>query len=316
GDQTMTVFIVYVHGAAEPQTASVGHGSSQTLTFTGVADLGNVAQPVVAMNGPFRWFSPGVDIKAGATAQTALNITGAGMRDLGAYAPLWSADGKQIGFWAGRLWRSSTKAPAGSSALQPLMKGENPPTVSAWDWGPTPALANQILYAPALAESMITGDYGIYQLTIGEQGRGLKLAEYSNSQSGETVSLAGLAWLPDGSGFLYAKESLRSALESDASGTMSVKKHAGTAVYRYQFSTKKSMLIKYLEGNAIQSLSISPDGQWIVFETGKSLEEKSNELLSGKKAVVPDLWVMRLDGSQPRLLVKNGSGPAWGVMGK
>ncbi|HYF32162.1 MAG TPA: hypothetical protein VD993_13660 [Chitinophagaceae bacterium] len=54
--------------------------------------------------------------------------------------------------------------------------------------------------------------------------------------------------------------------------------------------------------------------KWIVFETGKSLEEKSNEVLEQKKTVVPELWTMRLDGSQARLLVKNGSGPIWGWM--
>ena len=98
--QAMSLFIVYVAGAPEPQSATVPPGSSQTLVFTGVADFGSVAQPVVAMNGPFRWFNPGADVRAGAggaAASVTLNLFGPGVRDLGAYAPVWRADGTQLG---------------------------------------------------------------------------------------------------------------------------------------------------------------------------------------------------------------------------
>jgi Tol biopolymer transport system component len=47
--------------------------------------------------------------------------------------------------------------------------------------------------------------------------------------------------------------------------------------------------------------TVSPDGQWIVFERSKAqFREGSLEL-----------WLVRRDGTQPRRLVSDGQLPAW-----
>ncbi|HZT58602.1 MAG TPA: hypothetical protein VFA21_08260 [Pyrinomonadaceae bacterium] len=43
-----------------------------------------------------------------------------------------------------------------------------------------------------------------------------------------------------------------------------------------------------------------PDGQSVVFERARQFDDRH-----------PDLWVMRLDGGDARLLVKDGSSPSW-----
>jgi TolB protein len=316
GGDNKNVFVVYVAGAAEPQTATVPPGHAQTLTFDDVADFGDgVAQPVVAINGPFRWFAPGADVRAGAgggAAEAVLDLQGPGVRDLGAFAPLWRHDGKRIGYWAGRLWSVPADAKPGASNPEPLMAGDDPPTVTAWDWGPTAALADQILYAGSVAEAMISGEYAIYRTKAGAAGRGEKLCDYRDAQADETVSFAGLAWLPDGTGFLFAKESTRSALETDASGVMSVKKHAGSSLHRFDFAGKKVTLVKEFPGKAVRSLAVSPDGRAVVLEFGTPMEDRALGQVDPRRSVTPELWIMPLDGAAPpRLLVKDAQSPAW-----
>jgi Tol biopolymer transport system component len=49
------------------------------------------------------------------------------------------------------------------------------------------------------------------------------------------------------------------------------------------------------------AFSISPDGEWIVFERSKTLDQ-DREI---------DLWIVRKDGKNARLLVRNGFSPSW-----
>ena len=53
-------------------------------------------------------------------------------------------------------------------------------------------------------------------------------------------------------------------------------------------------------------LSVSPDGRQIVFERAAAMQDPYGDTLTN-----PDLWIVNRDGSGPRLLVKNGSAPAW-----
>src|SRR6187200_2798188 len=84
------IFIIYVAGAAEPQQITLPPGSSKTLVFKSVADFGKKAQAVVAMWGKFRWFIPGLDVKAGQTVKSPdLTISGNGIELFGAFHPVW-----------------------------------------------------------------------------------------------------------------------------------------------------------------------------------------------------------------------------------
>jgi TolB protein len=270
-------FIVYVAGAPEPQSVALPPGSSRTLTFENVADFGEHPQPVVAMFGKSRWFIPGVDVQAGRTVQApVLNIMGSGLRDFGAYGVAWRSDGSQIAYGLGNcagLFHVPADPVAGSHQDQPMLAGKNSTNVCAWDWGPTPETANKVLIGGGLL------DPAVYLTTEGADTRGEKLV-----WGGPTDLLLGLQWLPDGSGFLF-----------------SLNTGGAANIYGYSFATKKATQLTRFEGEFARAFSVSPDGREVVFERAKGPNDQN-----------PDLWVMRLDGRDMRLLVKDGSGPSWG----
>ncbi|HKY42736.1 MAG TPA: hypothetical protein VJM50_06550 [Pyrinomonadaceae bacterium] len=283
-EQATGLFIIYVAGAPEPQSATVPPGRSQTLTFTGVADLGNnVTQTVVAMNGPFRWFNPGVDVRAGAVAQApTLEILGGGVRDLAASIPMWRYDGTQVGYAMGcaGVWvLPSDLPPGGGIGLQlPATKAG----ACGWGWGPTQRLADQIILAGAI------GDNSLYITRMSSTDRE-KLLEYDGT-------LFELRWHPSGSSLFFVK----------GEGS------SGSSLNRYDFASKKTAVVKTFSDKTVRGLSISPDGEWVVVEFGKTLEESVLSLVVAQ-TTIPELWVMRLDGTGLRLLVKNGQAPSWGV---
>ena len=280
--QAAGFFIVYVAGAPEPQSATVPPGRSQTLTFTGVADFGDkVLQPVVAMSGTYRWFT-GTEVRAGAAAQAVtLNIHGGGARSLGASLPMWRFDGTQVGYAMGcaGVWvMPSDAAPGGGAGSQLPATKEG---ACGWGWGPTRDLADRVVLAGGI------GDQGLYLAGVSGGDR-VKLLEYDGT-------LFELRWHPDGSSLFI--------VESEGS--------SGSALYRYDFATKKASKVKGFGDKSVRGMSISPDGEWMVVEFGKTLEESVLSLVVTQKTV-PELWVMRTDGTGLRLLVKNGQAPSWG----
>ena len=285
--QATGLFIVYVAGAAEPQTATVPPGRSQTLTFTGVADFGNnVTQPVVAMNGPFRWFSPGADVRAGAAAQAVtLDIIGEGARNLGASLPMWRYDGAQVGYAMGcaGVWvMPSDAGPGGGAGAQlPATKGG----ACGWGWGPTQALADQVILAGGI------GDNSLYLARTSGADR-VKLLGYEGT-------LFELRWHPDGPSLFF----------------VTGKGASGSALHRYDFATKKVSTVKEFGDKTVRGLGVSPGGEWLVLEFGKTLEETVLSLVVTQKTI-PELWLMRQDGSGLRLLVKNAQAPSWGASPK
>ena len=285
--QATGLFIVYVAGAPEPQTATVPPGRSQTLTFAGAADFGNnVRQPVVAMNGPFRWFSPGADVRAGAPVQTVtLDILGPGVRDLGASLPMWRYDGTQIGYAMGcaGVWVMPSDAAPGAgvgSQLPATKEG-----ACGWGWGPTRALADLVILAGGL------GDSSLYLARVSGAAR-VKLLGYEGT-------LFELRWHPEGSSLFFVTS----------------KGSSGSSLHRYDFATKKVSTVKEFRDKTVRGLGVSPDGEWLVLEFGKTLEETVLSLVVTQKTV-PELWLMRHDGSGLRLLVKNAQAPSWGASPK
>ncbi len=143
-------------------------------------------------------------------------------------------------------------------------------------WGPTPATANQLLYAGNVAFE----SEGVYRVTEGSATRGELLVSYESYED-----IRGLAWLPDGSGFVYA------VIEGYLMDTANV--------FLYSFASRTATRLTSFKGELAGSLSVSPDGQQIVFERAAAAETPS------------DLWVMRRDGSNLRLLVRDAASPAW-----
>ena len=275
------VFIVYVAGADEPQQITLPPGASKTILFKNVADFGNMAQAVVAMWGKYRWFTPGVDVRAAQTVKAPVfGILGDGIELLGAFRPVWKMDGSRLSYRSGVCTLNSVSATptTGEYEYHPLFAGKNPMGTCVWDWGPTAAAANQLLYS-----ENGTDESAIFRITEGGKHPGEKLAVYSNIAY---QILFDLRWLPDGTGFLFSNQTL---MRDSAN------------IFRYDFATRRTTQITNLQNEFTGNFSISPDGQWIVFERSKSLDEN--------RAI--DLWITSIDGGNPRLLVRDAFSPSW-----
>jgi hypothetical protein len=141
------------------------------------------------------------------------------------------------------------------------------------DWRPTPSGSNEFLYWSFLNE-------GIYQTTAGSDTLGTKLVD---------TALSGwvwqVVWLPDASGFLYSYAT--SILDS-------------ANIYHYSFATNTSNPLTNFNDTFTRNLSLSPDGQQIVFELAPAWD-----------STMSDPWLMQADGSNAHLFISNGHAPAW-----
>jgi hypothetical protein len=278
---TRSPLFVYIQGAPSIQSLLVSQGDSVTATFPNVADFGDgFLQQAVVIAGDGRWLAPiaAADVKPGQTVHAGrLDVAGAPIVDFGAYVPSWHSDGARLGYIlvsAGSMYGVQSNPVAGDYG-EPLLALEpsNPPSSDVMDWGPAPAQANQILYS-----SYLNG--GIYLVTEGSTSVGTKLIETG------IEGVVDLQWLPDGSGFVFTKQNFL-----DRSN-----------VYHYDFSSGDVTQLTQFTNEFAIDVSVSPDGQWIVFE-----RSTTNALTSG------DLWLMRRDGTDMRLLVQNGMRPSWSL---
>jgi hypothetical protein len=275
------VFIVYVAGAAEPQQITLPPGATKTLVFNQVADFGKTAQAVVAMWGNYRWFTPGVDVRAGATVKAPpFSITGDGIEYFGAFRPVWRQDGSRVSYRNGTCTLNSVpiNPTPGEYVYNPLFTGKNPMGTCTWDWGPTPSTANQLIYT-----ENSSGESAIFRITEGGTHPGEKLTAFSNIPY---QLLFDLRWLPDASGFFFSNQTL---MRDSAN------------IFRYDFATHRVTQVTQLQNEFTGAFTISPDGEWIVFERSKTLDD-DREI---------DLWIVRKDGKNARLLVRNGFSPSW-----
>ena len=271
-------YLIYVAGAPTGQAVTVTGGASQTLTFTNVADFGpGIGQPVVAINGIYRWFTAGVapDVQPGQTVNAGtLTISGGGIRSFGTRKPTWRADGSQIGFVLGAGCSLDAVAANPSNGLNwdTLLNPDVTGFTCNLDWAPRTTIANQILY----------DDYGfeghIWRTTEGSSDAGTDLVDYNGANL-----VLWLKWLPDASGLLL---SLKEGFD-DAN------------LYEYDFATDQVKQITHFTSEFAGIFSVSPDGQYIVFERSTNLDD------------TPDLWIMNRDGSNLRLLAHNAARPAW-----
>ncbi|GAC1428814.1 MAG: hypothetical protein NVSMB6_28460 [Burkholderiaceae bacterium] len=269
-------FIVYVTGAQVGQGLVLPAGGSKTLTFDSVADFGAHPHAVVAMHGKTRWILPGPVVHAGQTANAgALDITAHGYEHFGYIGPTWRSDGKEVGCILGGgagLFKVPAHPAPGEVAAHSMIGGKEAIALNTYDLGPTPATVGQILYA---------GGPTNYSIRLTKEGSGEAGTALVDHHSTEYV--ANVTWLPDASGFLY-----------------SINNFLNINIYRYDFATKKVTPLTHFEDEACPVFCPSPDGKWIVFERRKMADKKT------------DLWIMRTDGSDMRLLVHNGAAPAWG----
>jgi hypothetical protein len=277
---TRNPLFVYIQGAPRVQSVLVSQGGSATVTFNNVADFGDgFLQQAVVIWADGRWLAPIAlaDVKPGQTvhAEGTVDVVGQGTKYFGAYVPSWHNSGTRLGYIlasAGDMYQVPSNPVAGEYGEPVLNLGAgNVPSSDVLDWGPTPALANQILYSSHLHS-------GIYRVTEGSTTVGTKLVETG------IEGIIDLQWLPDGSGFLFTKQNF-----VDRSN-----------VYRYDFTTGDTTQLTQFTAEFAIDVSPSPDGEWLVFE-----RSATNDLSAG------DLWIMRRDGTDLHRLVQNGLRPSW-----
>lgn len=286
------VGFVYFQGAPGIQQVSLPPGGSGVVTFENVADFGSGdegLQLATIIVGSSRDISIGtaVDVQAGGTVTTAPLTVYTPYVSWEAHSPTWRSDGSRLGYVLNfNSVRQITPNPG------PLEFGEElqtdasgmPDFVNLLTWGPA-SRAGELLYAGNIAYD----SEGIYLMTEGSATAGERLVAYD-----ATEAVLGLAWLPDGSGFIY------SVTEGDYFG-----EDRGANLFAYDFATAQVTRITSLRGEFAGPLSVSPDGREIVFERAAEMAELSYALVD------PELWIVDRGGGGLRRVVANGAAPAW-----
>jgi hypothetical protein len=279
---------VYVQGA--PGIESVLPGFIGTVTFGQVADFGpGVYQPSIGIGGLDRFTSypPYADVQPGQTVPGG-NLTVmqySGFRGFGAGKVSWKADGSALAYGmrsSSGISQIPASPPYGSTGVDlPVVEYAVPSLVA---WGPTPATKDQYLY---YSDSNVLKDNvgGIYLNTVGDASGGTQqvLLYDFNAQD-----IHDIEWLPDASGFLFSEFYVDLGYYSN--------------IFEYNFATQEITQLTFLtvDQDYARALSISPDGQYVVFEIGDEFDSTSS------------LWIMNRDGSNLHKLADDAGRPAWG----
>jgi len=117
-------------------------------------------------------------------------------------------------------------------------------------------------------------------------------------------AILGIAWLPDGSGFLLSRQETGFSFGSAPP--------EGGVIYGYDFVSGQLTEYLRLPGEAIGRIALSPNGQTVVFERSHTLDETVKRVETGPRLLCPcELWLVERDGSNTRLLVSDGRAPVW-----
>lgn len=188
---------MYVVGADEPQAVTLPPGSSKTAGLQISCRLRTACRAWLRCTAAIVGLyldSMCVPAKRRRRPALVLQVTASTLRSV---RPTWRADGSRLSYRSGLCVTGSISAqPApGEFVFKPLFSGEHPSAACTWDWGPTPALADQILYTAN------TGGSSIFRIMEGGTHPGTKVHTFSEL---DRQILLDLKWLPDGSGFLYS----------------------------------------------------------------------------------------------------------------
>jgi hypothetical protein len=288
---TSSLIWVYVQGA--PSVKSVLPGFLGTVTFDDVADFGQgVLQPSIGIGGLSRFASypPYADVQPGQTVPggniTVMSLSG--FEWFGAGKMSWKADGSALAYGmrdATSIKQIPTTPLYGSIGVTlPVVQGASPSLVA---WGPTPATKEQYLYSSGM-DIFKENVGGIYLNTVGDASGGTHLVITYDYQGEYTHDIE---WLPDASGFLFSYFYVKPGYFSD--------------IFEYNFATQQINQLTTLppddsgDGGA-RGLSISPNGQQIVFERAVYLSDTPSSL-----------WIMNYDGSNLHKIADDAGRPAW-----
>lgn len=200
-----------------------------------------------------------------------LTVSGSGLRELGAYGLSWRSDSSALLYRFGEccLYRISAH-PRELDTGEQLLK--------------TQGFASEVAYGPQNRPGdFLYTDYDVMagtRILLGQEGRAGGQALVTPPSSGQRIY--GLAWLPDGSGFVYSMDGL------DEYGLSSVNAN----LYLYRFATHSSTPLTKFDHAYVIRMSLAPDGRQLVFEHSSDGQQ------------IDGLWLMGLDGSNPKVLVK------------
>jgi hypothetical protein len=262
------------------------------ITFSNVADYGDQEQYAVAIYGEVRMFFPGanVDVIPGQTLQTGQLEIHTGFEHYGFQWPTYNPDGSLIEAVFNKDELHEIESANRELGVVPSRLAFLPISSDFLAWGPTPARADQFLYEGW--KSSPDWSHSSPRIFLGDLNGSTEqeIIDIDPDEIGRTV--LGLAWLPDGSGFLYSYNELTMDWVDKAD------------VFEYSFASGQSQRVTDLSGGFIRRMSVSPDGQQIVYEyqtSGYWTDENPST----------DLWVMNRDGSGQALLVEDGRAPVW-----
>ncbi len=277
---------VYFQGAPGLQFVSLPPGGSTVVTFNNVADFGDGELQVGAMIVGFsRDVSIGtaVDVKANATVTTGPMSLYVPDVEWGVHSPTWRSDGSAIGYVLNfNSVRAISPNPMPLDFGTELQTDQSamPDFVDLLTWGPA-SRANQLLYRGNISFDA----QGIYLMPQGSATAGQRLVTYETYQF-----VRGLAWLPDGSGFVYSVEELDDSFTATRAN-----------VFVYRFSNGQPVRLTNFTNQFAGQLSVSPDGTQVVFERAAAQEA----------GAPTDLWLVGINGTGVRRLVEDGGAPAW-----
>ncbi len=233
-----TVYFVYVEGAQKMKLVTVPPRDSATITLDHVADLGR-KQFVYVKSGAGIWFSPSAyaEVVPGQTVAAAgiMQIaTGFGPFDLRIKSCTWKSDGSEIAYLAAGSVQFLPASPAVGQFGQNLFKGGTTLVNGSLAWSP---VSDEFLYYSSLASPR-----GIY--------RGVKgTAVSTHPLVVKTDYVAGIDWLPDGSGFLFATQNFG---------------YSSNRIYKYDFKSNQATVL--VEGGRyLCPAEASPDGRYFAF---------------------------------------------------
>lgn len=269
-----SVFFVYVEGAANIEQVGVSPGEITTVTIDNVADLGRL-QYTYIKSGQGIWLNPAAyaDVVAGQTVQAAnpLQISsGSGPFEFRIKNFTWKHDGSEIGYLVvAGLEEVLPSFPANGQTGQSLFTGNTTLVTGNLAWSP---LSDEFLYY-----SILTSPHGIH--------RGVRGSDVdTHSFVLETDYVTDLAWLPDGSGFLFSTYNFG---------------YFYNEIIRFDFGSNQRTVLAD-DSIFLVGARPSPDGLYIAFV------DRADETLPY------DLFGMAVDGSQRWKIASDIASWDWG----
>lgn len=281
--ESFTGFL-YFQGAPGLQAVSLPAGGSTTVTVKNVAafrdkDTFQVAALVAGADRAYFVGTALQPVPGGQHTAAALFVSPL-TPGLEPRSVSWHASGKHLAYAYGLAsLRRISATPAPLDFGDTLVSAENGPSIVLHAaYGPTAAAANDLL-----VQGWSTEGDAIYRVRAGATQMGAPLVRL------EYTSVRGLAWLPDGSGFVYSAQEM-------------VDYEVGRSnVFLYTFASRKSTRLTDLGREHAGQLSVSPDGKVIAFD--RSPKPDVDQATS--------VWRVNIDGSGLALVARDAAAPAW-----